>query len=365
MNFFTTPFFFSKKIPFGLDLSDLSVKIVHLGLSRCGSEVVSAFGSVPISPGSIMDGEIKDADSVRRAIEQCMQKANVRSRRVFCSLPEGKSFLRIIEMPNLPDRELEESIRFQIEENIPMGLDQLYYDWMRVRHGVFSQKEKIAHVLLVAVTRNVADTFLQTIESAGLEVVGMGTESIAQTRSLLFPDAEEKKEGVALLVDVGDRRTTLTFVTEGIPCFTSSSQLSSQMMTEAIAKTLRVSREKAEQIKWEHGIGSFVARDPVFCSVESVLEHLINHIQTSIDFFTGGLRFSHSVERIILCGGGAVSKGLPVYLERKLKRKVELGNPCSRILGKRHTSKFLCKEAPRYSTAIGLALQGLQYAREE
>lgn len=364
MNLFTTPFFLSKKIPFGLDLSDLSVKIVHFSFGRGGEKIVSAFGSAPVSPGSIVDGEIKSSDAVRRAILQCMQEANVRSKRVFCSLPEGKSFLRIIEMPNLPDRELEESIRFQIEENIPMGVDQLYYDWMRMPQG-FSRNEKKVSILLVAVARSVADAFLETIESVGLEVIGMGTESVAQAQSLLLDKQDEQKRESVLLVDLGDRRTTVTFAVGGVPCFASSVPLSSQMMTEAIAQTLRVSSDEAERIKRERGIGSFVKRDPVFTAVESVLEHLVGQIRTSMDFFIGGLGFSRSIDRIILCGGGANTAGLSVYLGKRLEKTVERGNPWVRMRLNGNIPPIPYEGSLRYSTAIGLALQGLQFFEEE
>lgn len=364
MNLFTTPFFLSKKIPFGLDLSDMSVKIVHFGFGRGGKKEVLAFGLTTLSPGSIVDGEIKNPESVRQAIVRCMQESNVRSRRVFCSLPEGKSFLRIIEMPNLSDKELKESIQFQIEENIPMGVDQLYYDWMRMPQS-FSRNEKKVSILLVAVARNTADIFLETVESAGLEVVGMGTESVAQVKSLLSDKQNQEKKEVVLLIDLGDRRTTVIFSVGGIPCFASSAPLSSQMMTEAIAQTLRVSSEEAERIKLERGIGSFVKKDPVFIAVESVLEHLVNQVRISMDFFTGGLGFSRSVDRIVLCGGGASTKGLAVYLGKRLGKAVEKGDPWARMHLDGNIPPIPYDNALRYSTAIGLAWQGLQSFEEE
>lgn len=356
MNIFKDPILFPQEIPFGLDLSDLSVKIVQLGFTGKKCNVVR-YGSTFIAPGNVMDGEIKSQDGVRDALVRCRAKSGVKTKKVFCSLPEGKSFLRVIETPRLSDTELEEAIAWQVEENIPMGLDQLYYDWLPLQRN-FSQDPKKMNILLVAVARGIVDAFLEVLESAGLQIVGMGTESMAQVQSLLAEDVTSKE--TVLIVDIGDRRTTFTFAVGGTPCFTSSVSLSSQMMTDAIAKTLRIPTEEAEKLKLEQGIGSFVKKDPLFRSVEPVLENLIRYLQTSMDFFVTGLKFSRSVDRIILCGGGSNAEGFSVYLGKRLGKLVERGNPWVRMNIQEVLPAIPYQDALRYSTAIGLAWQGFQ-----
>lgn len=361
MNIFNDPIRLFNQIPFGLDVSDLSVKMVQLNVSgkQC---TVEKYASYPVPANTIVDGEIKNIQSVRDSIIRCIEESKIRTRKVFCSLPEGKSFLRVIEVPRLNVEELEEAIRWQIEENVPMNLDQLYYDWTPIQKS-FSKDPKKMNVLLVAVARGVVDSFLEVLQLSGLEAIGMGTESVAQVQSLL--SEESGNDETVLVVDIGDRRTTFTFSVGGVPCFTSSSSLSSQMMTDAISKILHVTQEEAEKIKCEQGIGSFIKKDPIFQSVESILENLIEHIATSMDFFVGGLKFSHSIDRVVLCGGGANTEGLPVYLGKRLGKKTERGNPWVRMdLGKT-LPKIPYHEAIRYSTAIGLAWQGLQYTYED
>lgn len=361
MNILTDPIFLPKQIPFGLDLSDLSVKVVQLGFVR-GKKNVSAYGSILMPSGCVVDGEVKNPDGVRDAISRVVAGTHLNTKKVFCSLPEGKSFLRVIEVPQLEEDELEEVIRWQVEENIPLGLDQLYYDWMLLPAS-FSKGKHKRHVLLVAVARYVADAFLEVLESAGLEVVGMGTESVALANSLLLE--QSPPDETVLIVDVGDRRTSFTFALGGVPCFSSGTPVSSQMMTDVIAKTLKISNQDAEKLKRESGIGSFIKRDPLFCALESTLNNLVHQTQASIDFFVGSLGFSRSVQRIILCGGGANAEGLPVYLGKQLGKVVERGNPWARLDLNEVVPTIPYKEALAFSTAIGLAGQGLQNMYEE
>ncbi len=232
---------------FGLDLSDLSIKVLRM--EREGSvHKVNGFASAALPIGSVIDGEILKpevvVDVMRRLLEEPAMK-KMHTRRVVCSLPETKAFLRVISLPLMEEKEVREAIRWEIEANIPLTLDQVYYDWQILGDTLPTEKGKM-NILFVAVARTVVDQFVGALEAAGLDVVGLETESIAQARSLLS-EADEKK--TTLTVDIGDRRTSLLVSVGNTPCFTSSVPLSSQMITDSIAKYLRISFQEAEDIK--------------------------------------------------------------------------------------------------------------------
>jgi len=341
---------------FGLDLSDLSVKVVQMKESGGKKEVIS-FGSEDISQGSIVDGEIIKQDNVVNAIKKAVNGAcphKIKTKKVICSLPETKAFLRIINLPQIKTEEVQEAIKWEIEANIPMSVDQVYYDWQVLDRNFISEKGKMS-VLVVAFSKKVIDQFLETIELAGLEVVGMEIESIAQARSLLREDDER----TSLVVDLGDRRTSLLIIIANIPCFTSSIPISGSGMTDAIAKMLSVNFEEAEKTKIAYGIGSISQQDVIFRSVKSILDGLSSEMEKTIDFYLSSLNYSTSVERIIMCGGGSNMQGIIPYLSKKLNREIEIGNPWVNFLYSEKIPIIDKNKSVQYSTAIGLALKGL------
>jgi type IV pilus assembly protein PilM len=347
--------------PFGLDLSDLSLKAVRI--EREGKvDRVAGYGSVGLPPGAVSDGEIADEAAVAAAVRSLLEKTGsrgFRARQVVCSLPEVKAFLRIIHMPPLEASEVGEAIKWEIEANIPLALDQVYYDWQVLGRRLGREKDGIS-VLVVAVARSVVDQFVAVLEASGLEPVGLETESVAQARSLLRAAEKGSVEGeTTLVVDIGDRRTSFLAAIDGMPCFTSSIPLSSQGMTDAIAKSLRVSLEEAEAMKISLGIGSSLKKDPLFRAVEPVLENLAVEIERSIDFYLSGLRYSASVDRVVFCGGGSLAKGLLPYLSRRLHRPLEPGDPWTNVRLGRRLPPIDRDASLRYSTAIGLALSSL------
>jgi type IV pilus assembly protein PilM len=342
---------------FGLDLSDLSIKAVWLEREK-DRDFISSFGSVPLPPGSVVDGEIIEPAIVRDAIVRLLEKCGpkkLKTRRVIGSLPETKAFLRIITLPKMDHAEAKEAIQWEIEANIPLTLDQVYYDWQVLDANLIAESGKM-NVLVVAVARTMVDQFQSVLEDAGLEVLGLETESVAQARSLL-PDAAEKQ--TTLIVDIGDRRTSFLISVGATPCFTSSVPLSSQMITDAIAKSMQISFEEAESIKIKHGLGSLALGSPVFKAAKPVLENMATEIERSIDFYMENLRYSDSIDSIVLCGGGSNMHGLVSYMTRRLGRPVETGNPWVNIRLGRDIPLIDKGHSVQYSTAIGLALRGI------
>lgn len=342
---------------FGLDLSDLSVKAVWL--ERNGNhETIASYGSVPLPAGAIMDGEIVDEEAVKQGIQNLLEKAGpkkISTRRVICSLPETKAFLRIIVLPRMKEEEVKEAIKWEIEANIPLTLDQVYYDWQILDLNLTDEKDKMS-VLVVAISRTSVDQFQEVLEGAGLIPLGLETESVAEARSLLLEGDERR---TTLIVDIGDRRSSFLIAVGNSPCFTSSVPLSSQMMTDAISKSLQISFDDAETMKIKHGLGSLAEKNPTFIACEPILESIAVEIEKSVDFFLTNFPVVEKIDHIVFCGGGSNMHGLLPYMAKRLGRPVEAGNPWVNLrLGKR-LPLIDRDHSVQYSTAIGLALRGL------
>lgn len=343
----------------GLNISDLSVRIVQL--EKDGKkEKVFSYSSSQISPGSVVDGEIAKKDQVVIAINNALKKAvpkKIKTKKVICSLPETKAFLRLISIPKMDKKEVREAIKWEIEANIPLTLDQVYYDWQILEQNISQEKSKM-DVLVVVIAKKTVDQFIEVLELAGLEVVGLEVESIAQARCLID---EKNSQRAVLIIDMDERRTGFFVSSNGIPCFTSSVPISGYSITNSISKALGISIDEAEKVKNNHGIGSEFKNSEIFSCVKPVLENLIAEIERSIDFFTSELKYAENIDQIILCGKEAGIGGIGPYLSRRLGRRIELGNPWTNMSNDKKLPQIDRYESVEYSTAIGLALRGLEY----
>jgi len=359
MTFLNKKIFNDSASIFGLDLSDLSIRLVKLEKDGKEDKLVS-YGTVPLPFGAVSDGEIKEKKQVIEGIKKLLEIAGpqkVKTKKVICSIPETKAFLRIVSIPKMSEEEISEAVKWEIEANIPLALEQVYYDWQVVTQSFKAEKNKI-NLLVVAVSKTIIDEIISVIEEVGLDIVGLEIESISQTRSLLS-QADCLK--TVLIVDIGDRRTSFSIAKEGVLCFTSSVPLSGQSLTDVISRGMTVPLKEAEEIKFNYGIGNEFKEDVLFKLMKPLLENFAQEIEKSIDFYLAGLGYSNSVDKIIICGGGANTKGLIPYLAKKLGWEIELGKPWSNVDFGKKLPLIEKSQALQYSTAIGLALKGIQY----
>ncbi len=335
----------------GLDIGMSSVKVIQLE-----DKIIKNYGFKKIPEGVIVNGEIIKPDKLSEIIREVVAEAKpkrIKTKKVICSVPESRSFLRLISVPNMEKEELEEAIKWEIEANIPLSLDKVYYDWIVV-NDIFSDNKDENRVLILATAKKIIDQMLEIIDNSGLEAVGIESESVALVRSLY--DGKKNKKTV-LFVELGQNKTTFVFAIKGVPCFTSSVPVSEQTIISQIAKKFNMSNEKARIFEEKNGLESFFDDEDLFSAIEPALENLVEEIKKTIDFYLGGLRYSDKIDDIIVCGKLSTDKKMINYLSKRLKKEIRMGSILSNLNKDKKIIPIIKNEiAVQYAIAIGLAL---------
>lgn len=345
---------------FALDLSDLSVKVIQL--EKDGKvDKIRSYASLDIPKGVIEDGVIVDKDKVKEIIKSVIKKAGpkkIKTRKVICSIPESKAFLRILNIPKMEEEEAQEAVKWEIEASIPLSVDQVYFDWQFL--DIVEGKQ---NVLTVAVAKEIIDNLVEVAKAADLDVYGLEVESVASVRSLVPKDSP--KEEISLTVDLGANRTSFIIAEGNVPYFTSSIPFSSEALSDAISKSLGVSGDEAERMKVIQGIEYSLENNSIFAIVKPLLENLSSEIEKSIDFYHEISKGSGEVKRIIICGGGSSLKGIVPYLTTKLSKEVTVGDPWINLNLGNKLPIIDRGSSMRYSTAVGLALKRIYYGDKD
>lgn len=344
---------------FGLDISDLSLKIIKLKKDKKGLKL-NSFGETRIPSGIIEGGEIKDIENLTKIIKKGLKQVKgkrIRTKYVISSLPEEKSFLDILQIPIIKEEEVENAVKFEAENYIPLKLDDVYFDFEKIQP--ISKQKKYQEILIAATPKHIVDPYFRALEQAGLKPIALEIESLAIVRSLIKKNIST---GPLLIIDFGETRTSFIIFSGKSLRFTSTIPISSQVLTKNISKNLKISYEKAEELKKKEGLEG---RKEISEAIIPPLTDLAEQIKTYLKYYRSHipkgqiLTDKRKLERILLCGGGANLKGLIGFLSSTLKVKVELGNPWINIL------KETVKEVPElsfekslaYTSALGLALR--------
>lgn len=340
---------------FGLDISTLSLKLIYFKKKKGKYNLIS-FGSKNIPKGLIRDGQITDQEKLASIIKSAIKEVNgkpLKTKYVSCSLPEEKSFIRVLTMPEMTKEELENAVQWEAEANIPLPIENVYLNWQVVPSLVKNNKME---VVIAASPKNLVDNYLGTLEKAGLFPVAMEMESIATIKSVID---FKKLERTRMIVDIGATRTSLIIFAEHAPRFTTNLPVFGQTFDEELMKKLKLKTIKqAEDVKLKNGFGQ--ADKKVFSVMHSVGKELKSQIEKHINFCQEELGLCQTIEEIILVGGGAQIKGILPFMALNLKRKVVLGDPWVNIGLVDSKSKKIPSlsklNAASYSTAIGLAM---------
>lgn len=351
----------------GLDISSASIKAAVLKKARNERFDLIALDQTALDEDIITEGVIKNEDSFKQAIEVLLKnKNNNFPEKAFfvASLPEEKAFLRIVELPILKKEELAEALKPEIEANIPLALDEVYYDY-----EILNSSHAQGHydVMVNAAPKRIIDSYTNFFTKNNFNLLALEIESVAALRTL-FNKTPKLNESI-LILDIGATKTRFMIVAEGILRFTSSSLISGNRFNQLIGKHFHLSLKEAELIKKLGTLEkhSKYQQESLLSVLESELVSLKEQIQNYIVFFEthpSREKFSinaQKISKIFLTGGDAALEGLTGWLSQELGLAVVLANSFGRINTPNAT---FFKASPQnnlvYTTALGLAMRNFE-----
>ena len=320
-------------------------------------------GEIALPEGIIRNGEIVQEGSLTTHLSQWIrtQPKKVRTSFFAVSLPEEKSFLRIIRLPPVDPDQIGNAIRWEIEAHIPLKADEVIYDYEVINPPA----KKLRVPLNVAVTafpKATVDAYVRTFLGAGMRIAVLELESQAITRAI-SPNLQNSTGYVIL--DIGRTRTSIIICVGSVIVFTTTLELGGDLFEENIAKTLHVSREEALRIKKEIGLQKHAYEGNLFAALAPGLAALSDEIRRTIGYYqehvaeTSGL--VSSLTQILLVGGDANLIGIATYLSASLQLPARTIDPFSSVSRRLRyvTPPILYSEALGFTTTIGLTLRPL------
>lgn len=351
---------------FGIDVSDSSIIIMKL--KKKGSQLkVAAFSETKIKPGIIKNGRIKNQLGLVKALQEAVNK--VKGERInrdyaVLGLSEEKSFFQVLKMPVMKKEDLENAIRFEAENYIPIPLHRAYLGFQVIPS--FDSKQDFLEVLTVAASKEIVDSYVLCFQKAGIKIKAIEIDSLAITRSLI---KEKDISGPILIIDLGRNRTGFIIFENDSLRFTSSLSICGQKFTEIISRALEIDIKKAERIKNKYGLknpekvvlkaekNSKSFKKEILCQ-ERIFEALIPALTDFVEQTRNYLEYyPKEVKKIILCGEGANLKGFSNFLSLELKIPTESGNPWANVS---EEIQMPLEKSLKYVIAIGLALRNFK-----
>lgn len=322
-----------------IEVGSIAAAEVHAN----GSTQLGKTAIAPLPAGVVQDGEILDPGAVTAALKDMFAEHGL-SCRVRLGIANQRVVVRALRLPAIDDpKQLEEAVRFQAEEKIPMPLEQAVLDH-RVVGGVpaFEGGAPQIDVLVIAARRDMIEAALKPVQDAGLEAVGADLSAFGLIRALgeagtSPPDEhDEQPEAPAsavLYCNVGDI-TNLAIAKRRSCLFTRVSPTGLADIASSLAASTGLSDEHARMWLTHVGLAApleTIEGDPgVIAAARTALEAgasaVIDELRLSLDFY-GAQEAAVPVQRIVLSGPGGAVPGLAEWMEPTLGLPLSVGKP--------------------------------------
>lgn len=333
----------------GLDVTDERVRFLEFKKGE-GGLLIDRYGEVEIPPGTIVSGDIKKRDELRQVLSDFRKKYNISFVRV--SLPEERAYLVTMDVPDVSDEEMRGAITFQLEEQVPLPASDVLFDY-HVLGSSPTEKGKMSVAVSVFPKKDL-EGYVEMFSGTGIVPVSFEIEAQAIARALI----PAKDSGTYILIDFGGKRTGISIISDHVVRFTSTIDVGSRMITEAIQKSFNVSFEEAEKIKNERRISKSGNDKEFFAALSSSLSVLYDEVNKIYLYWHSHGGEKEKISKIILSGGGANLHGLSEYLGSSLRMKTFIGNPWANVNSfDSYVPQIPKNEALGYTSVIGLALR--------
>ncbi len=337
----------------GLDIGTSAVRAAELEFGS-GAPVLVAFGQVGLPPGAIVDGEVQDLSAVSDAIERLWQNGKFQSKTVVVGIAGLRAITRELDLPWVPDEDVDSAVRFQSEEVIPFPPDKTILSAQVLADNTAPDGTRTRRVLVAAAHRDLVDGVVAAAEKAGLIVEGVDLVSSALVRALGDPSvAAERPEAI---VSIGAGLTVVVVHQHGRPQFVRTIGTGGNAATAAVAGALDLPLVDAEALKRRLGEASPQVQSAE-SAVQAAIAELVGEIRNSVQYFAT-LPGRVPIARVLLTGGGARLRGLVKELRAQVRIPVEHVSPLARLDLSRIDldPEQAASIDPVLATPIGLAL---------
>jgi len=341
----------------GLDVGSTAVRAAELSLGSHPPTLVRA-AQVPLPAQAVVNGEVRDVGVVSQAIRELWQRGGFKSRQATMGVGNQRVVVREVTVPELPPKELRQSLPFQIQDQIPIPVEDAVLDYDLVEE-LQRDGDRMVRLLVVAAQREMVLHILQAATDAKVEPIGVDLVPFALIRAVGQDEGlglDEQDMGGEAVVDVGADVTNICVHERGVPRFVRILPSGGQDVTRAMADTLGIEPEAAEILKRGHAVEGGPAPEDVRSVLDSRVAVLVDEIRSSLDFYRAQTPGAE-VARVLVSGGGSKLPGLIERLRERLGARVEPGRAFAKVKVQLDMDEETTADAePLLTVALGLAL---------
>jgi len=331
---------FSKRAV-GLELDSGSVRAVELSGSPRAAKL-GAFASIDLPEGAVEEGMVVHPDLVGEVLNELWAAGRLKSRQVLLGLSNHGVMVRYAAMPKVPLDKLDNVVRYQAQEYLPIPLSSVVLDYLVVGETTIDAAPAL-ELLLVAAQRDMLGKFIEVLSLARLEIIDIDVSALALMRVL----PASARTGTVAVVNVANGLSNVLVAAQGNPRLARLIPVKLKDICETLGCALG-----------DLLTGLVASSEKTPPALSGWIKSLAAEIRSSISYYQGQ-DGSSDVEELFLNGPGSRLRGVASELEELIRLPVRVVSPLV-VLSNYTRNAESESEVMDYAVSAGLALRGLE-----
>ena len=336
----------------GLDIGSGVIRGVEVEGFDTAKPVIVRRGEITVPETALRRGEVVESATVATALKRLWSQSRFKTKNVVLGVGGQRVFARDLSVPAASLAQIREALPFQVSDLLPVPASDALLDFYPIAEESGENGAPMVSGLLVAALKDVVDTNVNAVVSAGLRPVHVDLLPFALSRAIAPLRSPRGRE---MLVEIGANATNIVVVNDGVPSFVRMIASGGDDITRAIAARLQWQPAQAEAAKRALGMGTQMMRPedrPVLEIIYEVVGELLAGVRNTLSYYASS-KPTAPVARIQLAGGGGRMIGLPNALADVTGLPVGIADPLVGVSVAKGVSR---EDDGSLGTALGLAL---------
>jgi len=234
-----------------------------------------------------------------------------RATATLAAVPLFTSFFTLLDVPVLSQKETEQVVQFQAQKYIPMPVEQVQVDWLKVDSYENERGNAFQRLALMGIPRKLIASYRQICTAANLSLQTLELDALALARAV--PRAQKP----TLILDIGAESTTMLVSEGGVLKQARQSDYGGVHITRAVSKGLGLGMARAELLKRQKGLLGDAGSSELNTLLTPFLDVIIQEAGYTRNTYER--RYGRDVQQFTVLGGGANLAGAAERISEQLK----------------------------------------------
>ncbi len=280
---------------------------------------------IPTPEGCITDGKIINAQAIIDVLSFLIKENSIRVKDVIFTTNSSSIINRDILIPVVQEEEMETVIRYEIQQYLPINLDDYIIQFIVLDEIVDDTGAKLK-INVTSFPERMANTYYNVINALELNPYALDVTYNSINKLANYSQYTSNNGqiigGTVAFVDMGATSINVAIFKNGKLDFTRMIKSGGDNIDYALSQSLNMSIKSTESLKIKDGdLLKNSEEDILNLTIRKSVDDILEELERILQFYSN--KSNTTIDKIYIYGGTSNLKNIELYIKNKLNISVE------------------------------------------